>query len=77
MPVLAARRGALPEVLGDAGLLVDPLDVDALAAGIGRLITDTTLRRRLEQAGPTQAHRFSWDSSAARLREAYEVAREH
>jgi hypothetical protein len=41
------------------------------------LITDTALRRRLEQAGPPQARRFSWDSSAARLREAYEVAREH
>ena len=77
VPVLAARRGALPEVLGDAGLLVDPLDVDALAGGIGRVITDTALRRRLEQAGPIQARRFSWDSSAARLREAYAVAREY
>jgi len=74
VPVLAARSGALPEVVGEAGLLVDPLDVEALAAAIGRLVTDDELRRRLSAAGPVQARRFSWRASADRLRDAYEVA---
>lgn len=74
VPVLAARRGALPEVVGDAGLLVDPLDVGALAAAIGRLVTDDELCRRLSAAGPVQARRFSWRASADRLRAAYEMA---
>jgi glycosyltransferase involved in cell wall biosynthesis len=77
VPVLAARRGALPEVVGNAGLLVDPVDIDALEAGIERLVTDAALRRRLELAGPIQARRFSWDSSSAHLRDAYELAIEH
>lgn len=74
VPVLAARRGALPEVVGDAGLLVDPVDVDALAAGIESLVTDTALRQRLATAGPVQARRFSWNLSAERLRDAYALA---
>ena len=74
VPVLAARCGALPEVVGDAGLLVDPLDVEALAAAIGRLVTDDQLCRRLSAAGPVQARRFSWRASADRLRAAYELA---
>ncbi len=74
VPVLAARRGALPEVVGDAGLLVDPLDVGALAAAIERLVTDDGLCRRLSAAGPIQARQFSWQASAATLRDAYELA---
>ena len=77
VPVLAARRGALPEVVGDAGLLVDPLDVGAMATAIEQLVTDDHLRRRLSTAGPVQARRFSWEASAARLREAYAMAVEH
>lgn len=77
VPVLAARRGALPEVVGDAGLLVDPVDIDALAVGMESLVTDAALRQRLATAGPIQARRFSWDSSAARLRDAYGLAIEH
>ena len=74
VPVLAARCGALPEVVGEAGLLVDPLDVEALATGIRWLVTDDELCRRLSAAGPVQARRFSWRASAERLRSAYEVA---
>ena len=77
IPVMAARRGALPEVVGDAGLLVDPLDVGAMATAIERLVTDDALRQRLSAAGPVQARRFSWDSSAVSLREAYATAIEH
>ena len=48
--------------------------VEALAAAIGRLVTDDQLCRRLSAAGPVQARRFSWRASADRLRAAYEVA---
>ncbi|MDP6579170.1 MAG: glycosyltransferase family 1 protein [Vicinamibacterales bacterium] len=73
-PVVAAARGALPEVVGDAGLLVDPLDVSALAATLERVITDEPFRHRLSAAGPARAARFSWRSSAEALRGAYRRA---
>jgi glycosyltransferase involved in cell wall biosynthesis len=50
-PVLAAAAAAIPEVTDGAALLVDPLDVDAIAAGMGRLVTDTELRAELVQRG--------------------------
>ena len=77
VPVVAAHRGALPEVVGDAGLLVDPLDVSAFAAAIERVLTDDELRRRLAAAGPVRASQFSWRSSASALLEAYALALEH
>ncbi len=61
VPVLASRTGSLPEVVGDAGLLVDPYDVDALVAGIRAIDGDESLRARLIAAGPQQADRFSFE----------------
>jgi glycosyltransferase involved in cell wall biosynthesis len=66
-PVLAANRGALPEVVGDAALLVDPGHVEAIAAGLRQITTDETLRARLAARGPARAARFSWDDAAARV----------
>lgn len=57
-PVLAARAGALPETLGDAAVLVDPLDVDAIAGGLVDVATDTGLRQRLVERGLAQSGRF-------------------
>ena len=51
---------SLPEVAGDAALLVDPLDVEALAGGLARVATDDGFRRDLVQRGFLQARRFSW-----------------
>jgi glycosyltransferase involved in cell wall biosynthesis len=59
-PVVAADRTALPEVCGDAALLVDPEDPEAVAAGIARALDDP----RLRQAGPARAAGFTWDSAA-------------
>ncbi len=70
-PVVAAARGALPEVVGDAGLLFDPLDVSALAAILERVMTDEPLRHRLAAAGLARASQFSWRASAEALRGAY------
>jgi glycosyltransferase involved in cell wall biosynthesis len=71
VPVVASSRGALPEVVGDAGMLVDPLDAGALAAAIGRVLRDEPLRRKLSAAALERARRFSWDDSAATLLAAY------
>jgi glycosyltransferase involved in cell wall biosynthesis len=63
-PVLAANTSSLPEVAGDGALLVDPLDTDAIAAGLVRLAFDDDLRARLRSAGFTNLRRFSWQRCA-------------
>jgi glycosyltransferase involved in cell wall biosynthesis len=71
VPVLAAGRGALPEVVGDAGLLFDPGDSAGLAVLLKRIATDAALRDRLRDAGWRRAERFKWSDSARRVREAW------
>jgi len=63
-PVIAANISSLPEVMGDAGLLVDPLDSDALAAAMQRLVQDAALREDLRQRGLARARLFSWSRCA-------------
>jgi len=60
VPVIASRTGSLPEVVGEAGLLVDPYDIDALVNAIRAIDRDETLRARLAVEGPRQAERFSF-----------------
>jgi glycosyltransferase involved in cell wall biosynthesis len=69
--VLTSNQGALAEIAGDAGLLVDPYDVSEIAAGIRALDGDAALRDRLAAAGPRAAARFSEDAYAARLEAMY------
>ena len=71
VPVVASNRGALPEVVGGAGALVDPLDSPAMAAAIARLLADQGLRRARIEAGWKQAQQFTWRASARTLLEAY------
>ncbi len=59
-PVIASNVTSIPEVAGEAALLVPPLDVEAWAEGIRRLATDSALRARLRALGQEQAQRFSW-----------------
>jgi glycosyltransferase involved in cell wall biosynthesis len=73
VPVVASDRGALPEVLGDAGLLVSPDDPDELAGALQRVITDTALARTLGARGARRAVIFDWTASAAALRDTYEA----
>ena len=63
IPVVASRRGALPEVCGDAALLVEP-DAEGIASGLVRVLTDTALSTRLALEGPGQASGFSWETAA-------------
>lgn len=73
-PVLAANTAALPEVLGDAALLVDPFDVDAIARGLVSLATDPHLVCTLRERGRERAARYSTRLSAERALEAFESA---
>jgi glycosyltransferase involved in cell wall biosynthesis len=59
-PVIVSNRSSLPEVVGDAGLQVDALDVDGLAEAMNRLIGDDVLRASLRQRGMERAKGFSW-----------------
>jgi glycosyltransferase involved in cell wall biosynthesis len=71
--VLAARRGALPEVTGDAALLAEP-EPAALAEALGTLLADAGLRARLREAGLARAVRFSWERTAAETLAVYRAA---
>ncbi|HEY0405172.1 MAG TPA: glycosyltransferase family 1 protein [Pyrinomonadaceae bacterium] len=72
--VIAGDRTSLPEVLGEAGLLVDPFDERAIAAGIGRLIDDEGLRAELRRRGLERARLFNWRRTARLTVAAYERA---
>jgi len=70
-PVVVADVSSLPEVVGDAGLRIDPHDPDALADAILRLVEDSALRESLRKAGFAQARKFTWDRAARELLAAY------
>jgi glycosyltransferase involved in cell wall biosynthesis len=63
--VVASDRSAVPEVCGDAALLIDPLRVDALAEAIGNLARDEEARALLEDRGKRRASQFSWQRAAS------------
>lgn len=73
-PVITGNRTSLPEVVGDAGLMVDPFDEDAIADAMRRIIEDTPLRENLRTRGFEQARRFTWHATARRTLAAYEQA---
>lgn len=74
VPVIAAERGALPEVVGDAGLLVDPDDPDSIAAAMERMTGDAALRATCAARGLDRARQFTWAQAARDTRRAYENA---
>lgn len=61
---MTANNSSLPEVAGDAAILVDPTDVDAIAEAMLRLSGDEALRQRLIVAGHANVARFSWQKAA-------------
>lgn len=78
VPVLASSATSLPEVVGDAGLLADPDDVDAMRAGLLRLLDDRAGAQQLAAAGLARAAGFSWARCAAETCAVYrQVAARH
>ena len=74
LPVLTSDRSSMPEVAGDAALLVDPESVDAIARGLTRLLDNDQLRRGLAEAGRRREAEFSWDRAAAATIDVYRSA---
>ena len=74
VPVVCSNSSSLPEVAGDAALLVDPLDVDALTSAMRTALTDESVRSRLIQAGRQQIKNFSWKRAARQTLYALEEA---
>lgn len=73
-PVIAGNRTSLSEVVGDAGLLVDPLDTDAIAAGLAQLLDNPDLRHELSVKGLERSNLFEWNKTAKRTLEVYQRA---
>jgi glycosyltransferase involved in cell wall biosynthesis len=63
-PVVTSSTSSLPEVVGQAGVMVEPTDVAALAAALRQVLDDAALRDRMRTAGLAQAARFSWPETA-------------
>ncbi|QTL39802.1 glycosyltransferase family 4 protein [Xenorhabdus budapestensis] len=71
-PVLTSNVTSLPEVAGDAALLVDPYSLDDMADGINQLVTDKDLRSILIERGLSRAKMFTWDKVAERVQQVLE-----
>jgi glycosyltransferase involved in cell wall biosynthesis len=67
LPIIGSTRGSIPEVAGSAALLVDPLDVQALAEAITNVVSDSSLQAQLRHAATDQYSKFSWEKTADQL----------
>jgi glycosyltransferase involved in cell wall biosynthesis len=70
-PVVTSNCSSLPEVCGDAAVLVDPYDAESIAEGIRRVLADPDLRATLVERGLRRSRDFSWDASVRRLHQVY------
>lgn len=74
VPVVAADRGSLPEVLGGAGVLVNPLDAGELADGMRRVYLDADLAQACTERGIARAATYRWSETAERVYDTYRAA---
>jgi alpha-1,3-rhamnosyl/mannosyltransferase len=77
VPVVVADRGALPETVGDAGARFNPDDAAQLAAVLTDIVSSPHRQQRMAEAGLRQAAQFTWTHTANRMRDAWQLAREH
>jgi glycosyltransferase involved in cell wall biosynthesis len=71
-PVITSNVSSLPEVVGDAAVLIDPYDPEAIADAMRRVLSDEALRQQLKERGLVRARHFSWDRSVRRVHEIYQ-----
>ncbi len=76
-PVVTSNVSSLPEVVGDAALLIDPMDAGAIAEAMARVLSDPDLRADLIARGHARVQAFSWDRSVARISEIYQEVAGH
>ena len=70
-PVVTSNTSSLPEVVGDAAIMVDPYNVDAISEAMARVLNDPVLAEDLRQRGLLQAEQFSWQKMAEETIEVY------
>jgi glycosyltransferase involved in cell wall biosynthesis len=73
-PVIASSASSLPEVVGTAGMLVNPTDTEALAAAMDRVLTEPGVQETMQAAGLAQARGFAWQETASRTVDSYQRA---
>lgn len=73
VPVITSNTSSLPEVVGDAGIQTDPLDVEAISSAIMQLTSDSELRQTLVAKGLQRAQGFTWTDSVKKLLKVYEL----
>jgi glycosyltransferase involved in cell wall biosynthesis len=71
VPVVASNRGSLPEVVGDAALLVNPEDLEGITDAVVRLLTEPLLRDEMTARGIDRARQFTWDRTARATLDVY------
>ncbi|HSJ58404.1 MAG TPA: glycosyltransferase, partial [Anaerolineae bacterium] len=71
LPVVVSEVASLPEVVGDAGLLIDPHDVDELTVAMWRVLNEEEQRHEMREKGLRQAAKFSWERAARETLEIY------
>jgi glycosyltransferase involved in cell wall biosynthesis len=72
VPVITSNVSSLPEVVGDAAILIDPMDAGAIADAMARVLGDPGLAADLVRRGHARVKTFSWARSVARIHEVYE-----
>jgi glycosyltransferase involved in cell wall biosynthesis len=72
IPVVTSNISSMPEVAGDAALLVDPYNVEILSSALWRILTNESLRAELIRRGFQQAYQFTWERAAQQLRDVYQ-----
>ena len=76
VPVIAGNRTSTPQVVGEAGLLFDPFDTNALVEALQRMLDDANYREALRSRGLQRASEFTWRKTAQLTLKAYEQAAE-
>lgn len=73
-PVITSKTTSLPEVVGDAGILIDPEDIEELSDAMEQMMDNEELREKLKKAGQKRAAKFTWKKSAEILMDVYRSA---
>ena len=73
-PVITSNTSSLPEVVGDAAILIDPFDIDGLTQAMFDVLSDGELQKRLSASGQDQARLFSWEETARQTLAIYQQA---
>jgi glycosyltransferase involved in cell wall biosynthesis len=77
LPVVVSNVASLPEVVGDAGILIDPHEVDELTVAMWRVLNDSELHQEMQEKGVRQAARFSWERAARETIDLYRLVHEN